>query len=207
MNVARWICAENMHLNCFLTVGLLSESDAAARAHSISDNSSGSMSDTNKTDRRRSRFEVTPETEDRGLFKRGLTQVALTLVPVIGKTARGDISVRGYVSESEEISVIFAGRRIKEFGPLHEELRRLLTEANYSAQRRRKDPPPVNSIRLPAQIEGAWRVRFERSNTGEDIRVLQFLAARWGFLDRNGETITSGKQALYGNRSSDAGAI
>jgi len=165
------------------------------------------MSETPKTDRRRSRFDVTPETEDRGLFQRGLTQVAVALVPVISKTTRGDLSVRGYVNENEEITVVIAGRRIKEFGPLHEELRRRLTEANYSAQRQRKDPPAVNTIRVPAQIEGAWRVRFERSNTGEDIRVLQFLAARWGFLDRNGETITSGKQALYGNRSSDAGAI
>ena len=164
------------------------------------------MSDTSKHDRRRSRFEVTPETEDRGLFKRGLTQVAVALVPVISKTPRGDVCVRGYVEKGEEITVIFAGRRVAEFASMHEELRRLLTEANYSAQRLKKDPPPINSIQLPAQIEGAWRLRFERSSTGEDIRVLQFLAARWGFRDRNGETVTNGKQALYGKRSADISA-
>lgn len=161
------------------------------------------MSDTPKLDRRRSRFEVTPEIEDRGLFKRGLTQVAVMLVPVISKTPRGDVAVRGYVNDGEEITVLFAGRRIPDFAPLHEELRRLLIEANYSASKLRKDPPAVNSIRVPAQIEGAWRLRFERSSTGEDIRVLQFLAARWGFRDRNGETVTSGKRALFGNRSAD----
>lgn len=163
------------------------------------------MSDKPSADRRRSRFEVTPEIEDRGLFKRGLTQVAVTLVPVISKTPRGDIAVRGYVNDGEEITVIFAGRQIPDFAPLHEELRRLLTEANYSAAKRRKDPPAINTIQVPAQIEGAWRLRFERSHTGEDLRVLQFLAARWGFRDRNGETITSGKRALFGNRSADVG--
>ncbi|OIQ29164.1 MAG: hypothetical protein BM562_11395 [Alphaproteobacteria bacterium MedPE-SWcel] len=155
------------------------------------------MTDTPKQDRRRSRFQVTPESEDRGLFKRGVTQIAATLVPAFSKTPRGDIAVRAFVGDGEEITVIFAGRRIQQFGPLHEELRRLLTEANYSAARSRKDPPAVNSIQLGAQIEGAWRVRFERSTTGDDIRVLQFLAARWGFTDRNGKTITSGKRALY----------
>ena len=164
------------------------------------------MPDIPAHDRRRSRFEITPEIEDRGLFKRGVTQIAAILVPVFKKTPRGDVAVRAYVNQGEEITVLFAGRRLQEFGPLHEELVRLLTEANYSAARQRKDPPPINSIQVAVQIEGAWRVRFERSKTGEDLRVLQFMAARWGFQDRNGKTVTSGKRALFGQRSLDAGA-
>ena len=154
------------------------------------------MSHTPRQDRRVSRFHVTPESEDAGLFKNGMTQVDLVLVPIFGKTARGDITVRGYVDDTKEVSVVFAGRRKSDFSGLKQELRLMLTQANFSAAQRREDPPPLKTIRLPVQIEGSWRQRFERDASGDERRTLQFLAARWAYLDRTGASVTTGKRAV-----------
>jgi len=49
--------------------------------------------------------DLTPEYEDAGLFKHGVCQVQVELVPVVEQNSRGDINIKGFVKDDLEISV------------------------------------------------------------------------------------------------------
>ncbi len=122
--------------------------------------------------------EVTPEYEDRGLFKSPPTRLDVNLVPKIWKNTRGDVLIRGHVFDGVAIEVLFAGRRAKTATKLIEAIRFLWTRAN---QMQKPDSPPleVDSIVYPVVINGSWRVRFETDRANWQTRHYQLVVAQW----------------------------
>ncbi|WP_083098558.1 hypothetical protein [Pseudophaeobacter leonis] len=110
--------------------------------------------------RRSATKDVTPKSEDTGLFKKDLGQFAVALVPHMKRSSRGDLVIRGYLNGTSEIYVIFAGRRAKEAAPIENLLNAKFKRAVEEALKARRAPPEVSQIRLPLNVEGAWRSRF-----------------------------------------------
>jgi hypothetical protein len=122
--------------------------------------------------------EVTPEYEDRGLFKSPPTRLEVNLVPKIWKNTRGDILIRGHVFDGVAIEVLFAGRRMKTAAKLVDTIRLLWTRAN---QQHPAESPPLNvdSIKYPIVVNGSWRVRFETDRANWQTRHYQLIVAQW----------------------------
>lgn len=142
--------------------------------------------------RRRSTSEVTPQWEDTGLFKKGTGEFAVELVPDITRNSRQDLVVTGYVNAGVEVSVVFPGRRAREAVAVERRLKAMLIRANRAAASARQPEPSISSIRLPVRVEGSWRPRFQRCNSGWDKKSYQLLAARWAFVDHDGMTSLGG---------------
>jgi len=136
--------------------------------------------------------EITPEWEDAGLFKRDLCQMTVELLPQMSRNSRGDLRVRGFAGLSQEIEVLFAGRRTKDVAALERRLKNLLARARKAASAAKQPAPDVDNIRLPVRIEGAWRSRFKRDKTGWESRSYHLVAARWSMLDQDGNAVTYG---------------
>lgn len=137
--------------------------------------------------------EITPRTEDLGLFKKELGQFWVALVPHIKRSSRGDLVIRGYLNGTSEVFVIFAGRRTKQALPIEARLKALFAKATSAAVKSNSAAPLVNRIRLPVHIEGAWRPRFQADDSGWDQRSFQLLASRWAFADVEGITNLGGQ--------------
>lgn len=146
--------------------------------------------------RRKPASEVTPDYEDAGLFKNKVGQLSVELVPQMMRNGRNDLVVRGFVNRTIEIEVAFAGRRVKETGPLETRLRALLTRAMKIAAATGEPEPDIDHIRLPLLIEGAWRPRFKRDQTGWETRSYYLFAARWSVLDDAGNTVSFGARPI-----------
>ncbi|OIQ37547.1 MAG: hypothetical protein BM558_12830 [Roseobacter sp. MedPE-SW] len=143
--------------------------------------------------RRRAPKEITHKTEDQGLFKKDLGQFAVSLVPHIKRSSRGDLVVRGYLNDKREIFVIFAGRRAKDAVAVESRLKAMFVRANQAAVKAGSPPPEVNQIRLAIRVEGSWRSRFQRHVSGWDHKSFQLLASRWAFSDADGMTNLGGR--------------
>lgn len=141
---------------------------------------------------RRAVTAVSPEYEDGGLFKGGVVQVKLVLVPVFETTSRGDCSVRGFSAEGKDVTVIVAGRRRPHFQSLYDQLRYMYAQAHYQDSMRGIRMRNVNSIQLPVQCEGTWRARMTLDEHGRETRDIQFMMARWAFQRHDGQTLTFG---------------
>ncbi|MBW4707802.1 hypothetical protein KX928_08390 [Roseobacter sp. YSTF-M11] len=142
--------------------------------------------------RRKPASEVTPEYEDAGLFKNKVGQIAVELVPQMTRNSRQDLVVRGFVNGNIEIEVVFAGRRTKEIGPLEAQLRSLRAHALSVAAKVGEPTPDIDFVRLPIMVEGAWRPRFKRDQTGWETRSFNLFAARWSLRDENGTSVSFG---------------
>ena len=143
--------------------------------------------------RRRTPSEITPEWEDMGLFKKGTGEFAVELVPDVTRNNRQDVVVRAFFNDGVEVTVVFPGRRAREAVAVERRLRALLIRANRRAASAKQPEPSISSIRLPVRIEGSWRPRFQRDNSGWDKKSFQLLAARWAFVDDDGMTNLGGK--------------
>ncbi|WP_299405929.1 hypothetical protein [uncultured Roseobacter sp.] len=139
---------------------------------------------------------MTPEYEDSGLFKSKVGQISVELVPQMTRNSRNDLVVRGFANRTIEIEVAFAGRRVKEAGPLEARLRAMLSNAVRASSAAGADAPDIDYIRLPVLIEGAWRPRFRRDQTGWETRSYYLFAARWSILDDEGNTVSFGSPPL-----------
>ncbi|MGZ2258418.1 hypothetical protein [Roseobacter sp. A03A-229] len=146
--------------------------------------------------RRRPASEVTPEYEDSGLFKNKVGQLQVELVPQSTYNGRNDLVVRGFVNRTIEIEVAFAGRRVKEVGPLEARLQMVRAKAIREAAEKGLPTPDIDHMRLPVLIEGAWRPRFKRDQTGWETRSYYLFAARWSILDDDGNTVSFGARPL-----------
>ena len=141
---------------------------------------------------RQMRSEASPEYEDAGLFKGKLVQISVELFPQLRRNSRHDLVVQGIIKDDQEISVVFAGRRVKAAAPLEAHLKAMRDKAQNLAIARRKPAPLLSAIRCKVQIEGAWRLRFERDQSGWETRSYQFVAARWALADGNGNMLHFG---------------
>ena len=155
--------------------------------------------------RRRSPAEITPLIEDRGLFKSDVSQVAVSLVPVMGPNNRGDFCVKGYVRNDAVVEVVFAGRRNRDAEDLERQLSALYSRAQQEAQARKLAQPDPERLRLPVTVEGSWRLRFEPDGQGWELRSYQLLAARWAFLAESGTPKQFGRPPEQLKRQGGAG--
>lgn len=138
---------------------------------------------------------MSPEYEDSGLFRGGVVQVRLALVPVFDTTSRGDCVVRGFNANGKDVSVIVAGRRRPHFESLYNQLRYMYAQAHYADHMRGVTMRDVNSIQLPVQCEGSWRARVKLNEHGVETGSVQFLLARWAFNTHDGKTLRFGTAA------------
>lgn len=136
---------------------------------------------------------VSPDFEDAGLFSGSICQISVELVPQMRRTDRNDLLVRGFVSGQHEVEVLFAGRRARDVGPLEARLKGLWTRARQTAEAARQESPDVDRVRCPVRIEGAWRRKTFRDESGWETHSYNFVAARWSLLNKDGQSISFGE--------------
>ncbi|NSY38946.1 hypothetical protein [Leisingera sp. ANG59] len=144
------------------------------------------------TNRRRPPVQVTPLIEDAGLFKREVRDVPVDLVPVFSRNNRGDLVVKGIVRPAAEIEVIFAGRRLREAASLVERMRKLRMQGARAALNGHEAMNQISQLRLPVQVRGTWRFRFQPDPSGWEVKNYQLIAAQWAFADEEGVTVLAG---------------
>ncbi len=143
-------------------------------------------------ERRAPASEITPVREDSGLFKKGVVQFDIELVPHKARTSRGDLVVKGFFKGETQIDVIFAGRRAMETAPLELCLERLFSNVVRVAMRNQTQTN-IDSIRMPVTVEGSWRPHFLRDMSGWETRSYQFLVAQWSFVNETGSVVEFGE--------------
>lgn len=144
---------------------------------------------------RKPRREISPDSEDLGLFKHDICQLMVELIPQSRVNDRQDLIIKGFVDRTMEIDVFFAGRRAKDAIPINNRLKMLLAHARKTTSATGSAAPDVEHLRLPVKIEGAWRKRFKRDQTGWETGTYHLVAARWSILDASGNTISYGEPA------------
>ncbi|MCB4456683.1 hypothetical protein [Leisingera sp. McT4-56] len=144
------------------------------------------------TNRRRPASQITPLIEDTGLFKREVRDVPVELVPVFSRNNRGDLVVKGIVQPGAEIEVVFAGRRLREAASLVERMRKLRMQGARSALNGHEAMNQISRLRLPVQVRGTWRFRFQPDESGWEVKSYQLMAAQWAFVDEDGMTVLCG---------------
>lgn len=142
--------------------------------------------------RRAPSSDITPEREDTGLFKKGVVQFDIELVPHKARSSRGDLVIKGFFQNDTQVDVIFAGRRAMETAPLELYLERLFSNVVRVALRNQTQTN-IDSIRFPVHVEGTWRPHFLRDMSGWEARSYQFLVAQWSFTDEAGNLVEFGE--------------
>jgi hypothetical protein len=135
---------------------------------------------------------LTPAREDSGLFKTGVVQFDIGLVPHKARSSRGDLVIKGFFQNETQVDVIFAGRRAMETAPLELCLERMFSTAVRIATRNQAKTN-IDAIRFPVRVEGTWRPHFLRDMSGWETRSYQFLVAQWSFCDETGTQVEFGE--------------
>lgn len=140
-------------------------------------------------ERRKPRALVTPQYEDRGIFKNEIISLPVWLMPHVGRTQRRDVVIHGHYRTEMDgmlpIECIFAGRRIQYGLPLLELLQRRLG----------KNPSP-GARPVPIHVNGAWRYRFDLREDGWQDRFRQFMVAQWVHVAPNGKQMILGEPVI-----------
>ncbi|MGX9354209.1 hypothetical protein ACS3SW_03325 [Roseobacteraceae bacterium S113] len=145
-------------------------------------------------DRRRSESEITPDYEDRGLFRGPIMRVEVELTPKVTKNQRGDTVIQGFVSGNNAMEVVFAGRRRELAGPLIATLSNMWSRA-VQANTGRTQPSP-DQVRYKVKLTGSWRSRFETDDHGWQSRRHQLMVAQWIRLDEQGNEVRFGAEPV-----------
>jgi hypothetical protein len=139
--------------------------------------------------------------EDASLFAGSICQVSVELVPQMTRSERHDLRVRGFVNGHHEIEVLFAGRRTREVGPLETRLKALWHRACQTAEATKTAAPVIDKVRCPVRIEGAWRRKTTRDDSGWETHSYHIVAARWSLLDNEGQPVSFGEPPARPPRS------
>ncbi|MFK7765500.1 MAG: hypothetical protein AB8B62_19710 [Roseobacter sp.] len=140
---------------------------------------------------------VTPEAEDRALFKTYGGPIEVEMTPGFQRPNKFLFLAKAFFEKDTEIVAVFSGRRAAETKALSQALSALETAANQHAISKRAAPPKVDAIRLPVQIKGSWQYHVYSDDDGEDIRVFQLVVARWGFKDSRGQLHQFGEAPAF----------
>lgn len=146
-------------------------------------------------ERRKPGRDVTPAYEDAGIFPGRMVRLTVALVPLFGQNRRGDLMIKGFVSKGDAIDIVFAGRRRPAAKSLRARVEAEWIRATATAKSRGKRAV-VDDVRLPVQIEGAWRPRFQQDDQGWQTHEHQLFAARWAFRNADGTSVTHGRQII-----------
>ncbi|SDY27405.1 hypothetical protein [Citreimonas salinaria] len=153
-------------------------------------------------ERRKPRGLVTPQYEDRGIFKNGVISLPVWLMPRYGRTHRGDIVISGHYRTEQDgmlpIECVFSGRRIPYAQPLKEFVKRSVD---------RFSKPGAHAV--PIHVNGAWRYRFDLREDGWQDRIRQFMVAQWMYVGPNGKQQIIGEPVIRpsARRAPAAGAL
>lgn len=139
--------------------------------------------------------DVTPSTEDWGIFKDSVVSVPFHLTPLRRETSRGDLMCIGFLDDTR-IEVIFPGRRRRAATVLEKDLDNFLRETGRAATSKGQTAPHAVKLRFPIHAEGIWRVRLSEAEEDEFARVYQFVAARWSYVNHLGETKEMGESPI-----------
>lgn len=130
-----------------------------------------------------------PKTEDAGLFGSQTQTLLLIATPEINLNNRGDMIVSGYALNDQmrecPVEIVFAGRRSTLARPLQDRLHAMLGHTLEQARQTGMTPFP-DAVRLPLQVEGAWRPRSAFPDAAGDEQGHQFIAAQWSYKDVDG---------------------
>ncbi|WP_298843386.1 hypothetical protein [uncultured Roseobacter sp.] len=137
---------------------------------------------------RRPAHEVTPASEDAGLFQNAISSLVVELVPQTRRNDRGDLIIRGFVNSKYDVDVFFAGRRAKEAAPIERHLKTLLSRARTAARAEGIAQTDTDRVRWPIRVEGAWRRRVQRDEWGWETGTYHLVVSRWSIVDDNGVT-------------------
>lgn len=145
--------------------------------------------------KRQDEQDLTPVTEDRGIFKGSIVTVRLELTPLRRTSKRGDLVCVGYFTE-KRVEVIFPGRRRNEARELEMALDEFTREKARQASSMGVPAPHASKLRFPIEIEGVWRVRLDEPEEDELERIYQFMVGRWLFTDSSGREISGGESPI-----------
>lgn len=111
---------------------------------------------------------------------------------------RKDIVVKGYIKDGRQIDVLFAGRRANDAAAIVKLLQALQSKLRQPGFQKRMEKAKFSAIRLPVQVEGAWRPQHTIEKDGFQSRRFQLIAARWNLSTGKGRIFHYGKPALIG---------
>ena len=98
------------------------------------------------------------------------------MTPQKKENAEGDIVLLGHLGKSQ-VEVVF--KRNEALRPLLTLLTQMLRGARAKAVAVGEVPPNVSELRLPLQVDGAWRVRLHFDADDMPVRHYQLVANRW----------------------------
>ena len=147
---------------------------------------------------RRPMAALTPEYEDFGLFKSDILPVAVNLAPIVHRTNRQDLVVRGHAEAGQAFEVVFAGRRAAMAGALLARLDALRTALMRRPQDSLSEEDRLDALRLPVLVEGVWRRRYWVDEFGWQQHMNQLIAARWSLHGEGDCLITFGQSPCQG---------
>ena len=140
---------------------------------------------------------VTPEQEDRALFKTYGGPIEVEIVPSFQRPNRQLFLAKGFFQTDTEIIAVFSGRRAQETDALRRSLEALESVAAQRAVAQRCAPPRTEQIRLPVQVKGSWQHRFFSDDDGEDVKIFQLIVGRWAFKDMHGQLRQFGEAPAF----------
>ena len=105
-----------------------------------------------------------------------LVSVQVDVTPQEKENAEGDIVLLGHLGKSQ-VEVVF--KRNEALRPLLTLLTQMLRGARAKAVAVGEVPPNVSELRLPLQVDGAWRVRLHFDADDMPVRHYQLVANRW----------------------------
>ncbi len=139
--------------------------------------------------------DVSPSSEDWGIFKDSVVNVQIHLTPLRRETSRGDLMSVGFLDETR-IEVIFPGRRRRAAVAFEKELDVFMRNETSAALSKGLVKPHAVTLRFPIFAEGIWRVRLNEADEDEFERVYQFVAARWTFRNHKGQDQELGESPI-----------
>ena len=145
---------------------------------------------------RRAITEITPLSEDVGLYKSEVYQIQLVWTSAFTKNGRGDILVKGVSEGNRELTVLFAGRRAN---AAESYFNRWQSKQEKEFQRCKAKNLPLPDPLLdtvPVLIEGVWRRSMHVDVDGWTSKSYRLIATRWRFKDTAGEFATFGLPPL-----------
>jgi len=137
------------------------------------------------------------EAEDRALFKTYGGPIEVDMVPLVSRPNKTLFLAKAFFEGTREIVVVISGRRAQEAKTLESYLKLFESSAQKTAAARGAPPPHPNAIKLPVQIKGSWEVKLQSQNGGEDVKVVQLIAARWAFTDNKGTLHQFGESPAF----------
>ncbi len=140
---------------------------------------------------------MTPEQEDRALFKTYGGPIEVEIVPAFQRPNPKLFLAKAFFEGGREIITVFSGRRAAETEALRRTLTAMESMATQRAAARRSAPPKTEEIRLPVQIKGSWQHRFFNDDDGEGVKIFQLIGARWTFADLRGQALQFGEAPAF----------